>query len=282
MVLPLPVGPVTRMMPFGSARICVQRLPRISGEAQSGEIQLDARTVEQPHHDAFAVHRGHGGDAQIDFAAAHRRLDPPVLRHPALGDIELRHDFDARGYRRLNRNGIILQNMQHTVEAEPRAQTIVARLQMDVGGLHLGGARDQIMHQPDDRRFAGEILQAADIFLVAVIRVNGPVIRPALGRAGAAIKMRDPDRHFGLGHHRRLDPAAEQECQRGYGFGVERVGHRHDHALAIILDRDDLGRGEEGDLQFVRKQRHGREIGSAPQAAGPDSRPKSAPDPPRE
>ena len=37
--------------------------------------------------------------AQIDRMAADVQLDPPVLRQPPLGDIEIRHDLDARGDR---------------------------------------------------------------------------------------------------------------------------------------------------------------------------------------
>ena len=33
--------------------------------------------------------------AEIHILAAHRHLDPPILRHPALRDVETRHDLDA-------------------------------------------------------------------------------------------------------------------------------------------------------------------------------------------
>jgi molybdate transport system substrate-binding protein len=57
--------------------------------------------------------------------------------------------------------------MQHAVEPDAHAQAVVARLHMNVGGLHLGRARDQLVDETDDRRFAGQILQGAPVDVFA-------------------------------------------------------------------------------------------------------------------
>ena len=68
--------------------------------APGSPVELHAGAIENAQHDALALHRRHGGDAQIDVLAAHGGLDAPVLRQPPLGDVEMRHDLDARGHRR--------------------------------------------------------------------------------------------------------------------------------------------------------------------------------------
>ena len=76
-----------------------EALERVVGEAELREVERDAALVEDPQHDALAVHRRHGRDAQVDLLALHAQLDAAVLRQPALGDVEVRHDLDARDHR---------------------------------------------------------------------------------------------------------------------------------------------------------------------------------------
>src|SRR5580704_2910188 len=68
-VLPLPVGPVMTIMPCGSA---------------------SSRAIfrQQAQHGRFAVLGRHGGDADIDLAAADVLAGGAVLRQPALGDVK--------------------------------------------------------------------------------------------------------------------------------------------------------------------------------------------------
>ena len=45
-------------------------------------------TVEDPHDHALAVHGRHRGDTQVDLLALDAQLDAPILREPALGDVQ--------------------------------------------------------------------------------------------------------------------------------------------------------------------------------------------------
>jgi hypothetical protein len=70
-------------------------LARRPVEAEGVEVEADALLVEQAHDHALAEHGRHGGDAQIQLLALDAQRDAPVLRQPALGDVELGHDLDA-------------------------------------------------------------------------------------------------------------------------------------------------------------------------------------------
>jgi len=63
-------------------------------EAKQRKIELVAR--EEAQADAFAADGGYRGNADVDGLAFHFEVDATILRHPALGDVEVRHDFDAR------------------------------------------------------------------------------------------------------------------------------------------------------------------------------------------
>ena len=71
-VLPEPVGPVTRMMPFGSLDHLLPALAVVAGEAQLLEIADQHFGREDPHHDLLAERRRHGRDAQLDLLAVGR------------------------------------------------------------------------------------------------------------------------------------------------------------------------------------------------------------------
>ena len=104
-----------------------------------------------------------GRDAEIDLLAAHGQLDAPVLRQPPLGDVEPRHDLDARDDRRLQPRRRRLDFVQHAVIAVADPQPILERLDMDVGGMGLDGAGDQLVDEADHRRLARQVLQPLGI-----------------------------------------------------------------------------------------------------------------------
>ena len=68
--LPDPVGPVTRIIPYGLVNDCCQRSKFHSGEAQVRQVEHGGRVVQDSHDDLLAPHRGQGRDAQVDLLAA--------------------------------------------------------------------------------------------------------------------------------------------------------------------------------------------------------------------
>ena len=131
-VLPLPVGPVTRMMPYG-LMISDSNSARVSaGKPSDSRFDDDAGAVEDAQHDALAVQRRQGRDAQVDLLAHHPQLDAAVLRQAALGDVELGHDLDARDDRGLQPARRRLDVVEHAVDAVADLDLVLERLDVDV------------------------------------------------------------------------------------------------------------------------------------------------------
>ena len=78
--------------------------------------------------------------------------DAAVLRHAALGDVEVGDDLHARddgGHRAGGHDGGLVE---HAVDPEADAHVLVAGLEVDVGGAALDGLGDDLVHELDDRR----------------------------------------------------------------------------------------------------------------------------------
>ena len=127
-------------------------------------VEIGSGAVQQTHDDALAIERGQRRDAKIDLAAQGLDLDTAVLRQAALGDIQLRHQLDARDHGRLHLAGRGLLVVEHAVDAVSDAKLFFERLDVNVAGALLHGLRDDGVHQADDRRFARHVAQVLEIF----------------------------------------------------------------------------------------------------------------------
>ena len=137
------------------------------------------------------------------------------------------------------RGGWALRLVQHAVVAVAHAQRVLERLDVDVRGLGLHRAGDDLVDQPDHRRLAGQVLQPLGILLQRI----APGFAIAVARGGVLGGAQPVQRRLQLDRHRHLD-AHRQAGGGGDGIGgeaVERVGQRH-HQRAV-LDRRAAGRG---------------------------------------
>ena len=258
-VLPLPVGPVTRMMPLGRGQRLAVEAERLALEAERHEVEHDAAAVEHAQHDRLAVHRRHGRDPQVDVAAAHRDLDPAVLGQPALGDVEAGHDLDARDDRGAELGRRRLDLAQHAVDAVADAQALLERLDVDVRGAGVDGARDHAADDPDDRRLARQIAQPPDVVLGAeTAGVDG--LDQLAGRGAAAVQALER----GLDVARRRDPGpdrlAGEQLHRADRVVVERIGHRDREAVLGLGERQDVRLLEEVDADPLALHRQVGEV----------------------
>src|SRR5688572_33306937 len=64
-------------------------------EAELAKADVDARFIEDSHDDLFAERRGDRADAKVEVFALVPDLDTAVLRNTPLGDVHVRHDFQA-------------------------------------------------------------------------------------------------------------------------------------------------------------------------------------------
>ncbi len=251
------------MMPFGRAeRLAVGAEPR-AGEAQRVEVERHAAAIEHAQHHGLAVHRRHGRDAQVDVLAAHRELDAAVLRQAALGDVEARHDLDAREDRGAQLRRRRLDLAQHAVDAVAQAERLLERLDVDVGGALLDRARDDAVDDAHDRRLGGEVAQALDVVLGAELALLARGLDDLADRAAAAEhaleRGLDVGRHADPGQHR----LAGEQLHRADRVAVERVGHRDREAVLGLGERQDARLLEEVGAHPLAVQRQVGIVGLA-------------------
>ncbi len=119
--------------------------------AERLEVEATGLLVEQAQHHPLAVARRNGRDAHVDRATRDAQRNAAVLWQPLLGDIEARHDLDARDDQR--RDGALgLQYLaQHAVHAEADHEPVLERLDVDVRGILLHRLGEQRVDEADDR-----------------------------------------------------------------------------------------------------------------------------------
>ena len=144
--------------------------------AELGDVEF--LLVEESQGNALALDGRHGGDADVDGRAFELEVDPAVLRHPALGDVEARHDFqtgDDRALQRLDvfRHGDLDQAAVDPVaDAEIRAE----RLDVDVRCALVERLADDLVDELDHGGFlvvvlvddVGLVLAAFDLIVVEI------------------------------------------------------------------------------------------------------------------
>ncbi len=101
----------------------------------------------------LAVDRRHDRDAEVDRASPDAQLEAPVLRDALLGDVELRHDLDARD------DGAVVplvdrlhRLVEHAVDPVLDDDDVLLRLDVDVRGAALDRVEDDRVDELDDRR----------------------------------------------------------------------------------------------------------------------------------
>ncbi len=128
--------------------------------------------------------------------------------------------------------------MEHAVDAEPDAQVVLGRLDVNVGSAVLRRLRDEHVDELDDRRVLDDIGDVPEIGVVVLFvrgrlhdRVDIAVdAEEVLDRLHDLRGRGDDHLHFGFRH--RLDVVDRED--------VRRVGHRDDELAVFPRDRDRL------------------------------------------
>ena len=118
-----PVGPLDHLAKLPQHRGLQPNLLQVEG---------DHAPVEHPHHHTLAEQRGEHAHAEIDRMAAHGQLDPTVLRHPPLGDVEVGHHLDSGGDRKGQMLGRRHHLLEHTIRLDADPEFSLEGLEVDV------------------------------------------------------------------------------------------------------------------------------------------------------
>ena len=128
-------------------------------EAELVEADEFAAPVEQAQDGGFAGGGGHGGDADVEVATAHRGTQAAVLWLPVLGDVEPGEDLDAGDEGAGGDAARGGDRPQDAVDADPHLQVASLRFEMDVARPQPDGPVEKVVEGAHDRRTAGEVTQ---------------------------------------------------------------------------------------------------------------------------
>src|SRR6516225_10021332 len=223
--------------------VAMEFLERRRFETELGHVQAEVFLVEQPQDDLFAVQRGHGGHAEVQFLLLAfgpvLDHDAAVLRQALFRDVQLGHDLYAAGYRVLQTHGRRHDGLELPVNSETHTQFRLVGLNVNVARAALDGIGQNQVDELDDGSFFGSFFERRRIELrllccqLQFLVLFGQVFHQVgefLGVGGcASVETRDgiPDGRF-RGHHR---------------FHIE-TGHELD-----VIHCEDVGRIRHGNGQ---------------------------------
>ena len=221
---------------------------RVVEEAQLGEVERHAALVEDPHHDALAVHRRHRRHAQVDLLALHAQPDAPVLRQPPLGDVEVREDLDARDHGGREPARRRLDLVQHAVDPVAHDQPVLERLDVDVGRARSERVGDQQRHEADHRRLRREVLQLLHVGVERdLVAAHLDVVADDLAHRALAAPVEPLERRVELPGHRdhraHAPPGHHRESVDRVPVG--RVRHREHELVGVLAHRERVGVAQE-------------------------------------
>ncbi len=242
-VLPEPVGPVTRTMPCGRAMKLLKMSSSSGIEAEALEILQQDAGVEDAHHHFLAERDRQGGNAQLDLLLLAHGLDAAVLRPPLLGDVQPRHRLDARDHRGVHHLGDGLDVVQDAVDAEADQRHVALGLDVHVAGPRVVGVLQHVFDRVDhvlvarlDLVFA---LHADERFEIAEVDAAGEVALGPLHRLAQAVELGQDLQHLGLGGDHPVQRPAGDPLVGVDAFEVERIGERHQQDAAFLEGQRD-------------------------------------------
>ena len=240
-VFPLPVGPVTRIMPWGLAIIASKDFCTSPVQAKRIDGEKNGAAVEEPEDEALPVDRRHGGNPDVDAAVPHPDAYPPVLGKAALGDVHLRHQLESRSYGGLQSLGGRFHFVENPVDAIADHQPALVGLEVYVAGPGLGCPADEEVDEPDHGSLRGEVPEV----LLVLFRLGGDHLDLALlhvfddlsnGGVLGPVQPVDGLENFALFADDGLHLPAADAPNRVHGVAVGRIGHDDADDVALEVE----------------------------------------------
>ena len=219
---------------------------RIFVHAELGDRAGERALVEQTDDDFLAVDGREERNTKIDFLAGDADAETSVLRKAALGDVEAREDFDARGDGELERlrRGAGLDEV--AVHAVAELECFFKRFDVNVGRLFLERLHEDEVHDFDNGCVLALVREFVEVDVLAlrrhvrdIVGVRG-LAKHLVHRGAGAVHSAERFRDAALGRDHRHDfhlRALPQvvECEH-----VQRVGHRDEKLVSESADRREL------------------------------------------
>ena len=135
------------------------------------EVKLFARKQSQRH--GLSIHAGDGGHAHVDGLSVQLQVDTAVLRQPALGDVQMRHDLEAGNQRGLEQPHVGRHRhlQQLAVHAVADSQVALQRLHVDVRGALFECFTEDLVHKVEHRGLLVGLVQHGGLLLQVVVVV---------------------------------------------------------------------------------------------------------------
>src|SRR4029077_9687575 len=109
--------------------------------------------IENTADDLFTEQRRAGAHAEVDGASLRQlHLDAAVLRHAARGDVETRHDLEARRQLHGQLHRRLRDFLQDAVHAQADAGHLFVGFEVDVRGAAADGVEQQLVDETHDGR----------------------------------------------------------------------------------------------------------------------------------
>jgi hypothetical protein len=234
-------------------------------DAELLEVEGEVPLVEDSEHDLLAEQRGKGRHAVVDDLLPVLQLDASVLRHATLGDVQLRHDLEARDQRGLELHRRLHDFHQRAVDAVAHADVVLEALEVDVRRAALDRIREDGVDQLDDGRvlhlrlergggdFLVGVLEDLDVaFLIHVLDHVHQVGDLTVHRRFVDLVDGALDRELSPDDGEDVVPRDELEILEH--AEVRRVGHRDGERASIPLERED---------EVLHREIGGDELGDA-------------------
>ena len=131
-------------------RVGVPR-PLVVGEAEHLDVRDAALTVEQPEHTGVVVRGRQDGDTDVDLALLDADREAAFARDTRPADIHPREDLHAVDQRTQRRQRRVRNLAQDAVDAEPDAQLVRERFDVDVRRAFADRLLEEHAGEADDR-----------------------------------------------------------------------------------------------------------------------------------
>ena len=224
---------------------------RLVAERVDAEHRL--RGIEDTQHDLLAEQRRAGAHAEVDGAGlGQAHLDASVLRHAPLGDVEPRHDLEARADLAGQLHRRLRDFLQDAVDAQAHAEDLLVRLEVDVRGAAADRIEHDLVDEAHDRRVFDVIARdlGADFLIAAADfeRVElDAVLVAEVGHRGVDLLHRLVEEFLQLVvfDHDRIDGQPGLELDLVDRVQVGRIGDPQEQALAALEQRQHAVLGEQ-------------------------------------